>query len=441
MLVKTSHDRYSRRALLRRLGVGAAMLPLIHAERARAATASGFPKRLITVAWGNGIVRPQFFPPGDDLVLGEVLKPLEPWKSHVLLPAGLDMKVLIDAGHRYAGHFSYGALLSGTYAKGWKSTDKSVDQFIADELSKRVQLPAMQLNLGIAPDGESTSWRAAGQKNQGENDPGRLFTRLFQGRSLSTEQFDKLKARRQSVLDFVKNELAAFGTRLGPEDRMKIAAHTDSVRDLEKQLNAGGAGAACATPMAPAGTMNMPTRSKFMFELLGVALRCDLGRVATMDVYDVHGKFGVSHSFIGVSRDYHPLAHSGSGGYGEKVKIDSWIYSQIAILVKMLAETPEGSGSALDNSVIMVGNGMCEGADHGVQGIPFLLIGSCAGYFKTGRLVKLGNWKGKPGDYWKGDGGVPHNKLLATLCNAMDVPVMGFGPPQYAGTLPELTTV
>jgi hypothetical protein len=437
-MTRTTKDRFSRRALLKRLGVGAAMLPLIHAERARAATASGFPKRLVTVAWGNGIVRPQFFPPGDELVLGEVLKSLEPWKQHVLLPAGLDMKCLIDANHRYAGHFSYGALLSGTYAKGWKAADKSVDQFIADELSKRVMLPAMQLNLGIAPDGESTSWRAAGQKNQGETDPVRLFNRLFAGRNLSTEQLDKIKARRQSVLDFVNKELESFGTRLGPEDRMKISAHKESIRELEKQLSTVGAGAACATPATPAGPFNMPTRSKVMFELLGVALRCDLTRVATMDVYDVHGKFGVSHSFIGVSRDYHPLAHSGSGGYGEKVKIDSWIYSQVAILVKMLAETQEEGGSALDHSVIMTGNGMCEGADHGVQGIPFLLIGSCGGYFKTGRLVKLGNWKGKPGDYWKGDGGVPHNKLLATLCNAMDVPVQGFGPPQYAGTIPEL---
>ena len=96
------------------------------------------------------------------------------------------------------------------------------------------------------------------------------------------------------------------------------------------------------------------------------------------------------------------------------MKIDRWIYEQIAILVKGLADTPEVGGSALDNTVIMTGNGMCEGADHGVQGIPWLLIGSCGGYFKTGRVVKFGTWIGKTGNYFTAASGVPHNKLLAT---------------------------
>ena len=142
-----------------------------------------------------------------------------------------------------------------------------------------------------------------------------------------------------------------------------------------------------------------------------------------MDVYDVHGKFGVPHGFIGVQGDYHPLAHQGGRGYPQKVKIDRWIYEQIAILVKGLAETPEPGGTALDNTVIMTGNGMCEGADHGVQGIPFLLIGSCGGYFKTGRVVKLGAWAGKPAPYFTSQSGIPHNKLLATLGNAMGLPL------------------
>ena len=107
-----------------------------------------------------------------------MLQPLEPWKSKVLMPAGLDMKCLIDAGHRYAGHFSYGALLTGTYAKGWKSAGKSIDTIIAEDLRKKgVNRPALQLNLGIAPDGEGTSWREAGVRNTSETDPARLYQR------------------------------------------------------------------------------------------------------------------------------------------------------------------------------------------------------------------------------------------------------------------------
>jgi hypothetical protein len=66
---------------------------------------------------------------------------------------------------------------------------------------------------------------------------------------------------------------------------------------------------------------------------------------------------------------------------------------------------------------------MEEGASHSVEHIPFALIGSCGGYLRTGHAVHYD--------------GEPHNKLLATLCNAMDVPVDGYGQ-SYSGTLSEI---
>jgi hypothetical protein len=113
------------------------------------------------------------------------------------------------------------------------------------------------------------------------------------------------------------------------------------------------------------------------------------------------------------------------------------MYEQVARLAQGLDSAMEGTGTVLDNSVIAVGNDMNEGSGHYVAGLPFVLIGSCGGYFKTGRTVKLGNWANKNGEYWNGDSNVPHNKLLASLSNAMDVPATSFGE-GYAGTLDEL---
>ena len=113
------------------------------------------------------------------------------------------------------------------------------------------------------------------------------------------------------------------------------------------------------------------------------------------------------------------------------------MYEQVARLAKAMDSVVEGTGTALDNMVIAVGNDMAEGSSHYVGGLPFVLIGSCGGYFKTGRTVKLGNWASKTGEYWKNDSNVPHNKLLASLSNAMDVPATSFGE-GYTGTLDEL---
>lgn len=92
-------------------------------------------------------------------------------------------------------------------------------------------------------------------------------------------------------------------------------------------------------------------------------------------------------------------------------------------LVGKLAATVEGPETALDHSVILTANDMAEGASHSVDHIPFALIGSCGGYLKTGQALHLDSQ--------------PHNLLLATICNAMDVPVMGYGQ-KYSGTLQQI---
>ena len=56
--------RFSRRALLKSLGASAAMIPLLDAERAGPRPPSGFPKRLITVTWTNGVIADDFYPKG-----------------------------------------------------------------------------------------------------------------------------------------------------------------------------------------------------------------------------------------------------------------------------------------------------------------------------------------------------------------------------------------
>ncbi len=428
-------DRFSRRALLAGIGASAAMLPLLNAEPALGAGATGAPKRLVTIAWGNGIVPSDFYPQGSDITIGTTLASLAPFKSKMLMPIGLDMTCIIDAAgdRQYDGHFSYPSLLTGMAQQtheGDTGMGPSIDQAIGDAITKSgVKLAAPVLNLGVKVNNgpAPTTWRASGQKNTPEIDPFKLFTRLFAGASVPAPQLDLLRLRRQSILDFLGKDLTSFSTRLGTDDKLKIQAHLASIRDLETQLQAAATTPAvvCTAPTMPAsGTkLDTPTQMKLMFDLGALAIKCDMTRVMTYDLYDDGGADGNNFPWIGVSDDYHKIAHQGSTGYAAKMKIDGWIFSQIANLLTQLDATMEGGKTALDNSVVMTMNDMDEGANHYVGKIPFLLVGSCGGYFKTGvqRYTKT-----------------PHNKLLATLCNAMDLPVTGYGDPKYTGTLPEL---
>jgi hypothetical protein len=441
---RRTRARFSRRALLRRLGASAAMLPLLHAERARAATTDGgFPKRVITIAWSNGVAQPSFYPPGDDPTESTILAPLAPFKSKVLLPCGLDLKIMVDNNRLYDGHFSYPTLFTGTYknigGQNATATGPSLDQVVSDAVAKKVNLPVPLLN--VVASGRSTSFRADGQRNTGETDPMRLYTTLFASKTMAPAQMDTLRARRQSVLDYLQQELQGYTSRLGTEDRSKVAAHLDSVRKLELELSAAAPAAAC-TVTSPGPAADYQAKLKVFSDLVAMAVRCDLTRAVSLTWADDGGSGPSTMPFLGFSDsagglgEIHAIAHQGAPGYPQKVKIDTWYMTQLAYLAKLLDDSAEAGGTTLDHSVIAMGNDMTEGSFHSITAIPFVMIGSAGGSFRTGRTVRLGSWAGKTGQYWRsGNTGIPHNRLLASLATALDVPSEAFGAPGYAGTL------
>lgn len=461
-------EKYSRRALLARMGLSGALLPLLHAERAVAATApSGFPKRLVLMATSNGVARPNFWPASDtDPTTGSILSAFrdpdparngKTLRSKVLIPAGIDYTVQIDAG-RDAGHFTFPTMYSGTYKYIGSATDPAanvglgitqgptLDQFVAEELAKRMGrtvLPLVLVQVRGTYSGP-ISWRSAGVKNKGDGNPVNLFGKVFGSAALPPETVDKLRLRRRSVLDFVAADLAKFGARLGTEDRMTIDAHLQSIRQLEARLTAPiPSPGTCDAKPPPAGdygtSTNLPTTVKLLSEITVMALKCDVARVASLSWTDNGGSEPGKLPWVSGNPDFHGVAHQGSGGYATKTLIDRWFYTQVANLAKMMDDVPEGPGTTmLDNSVVVCCNDMNEGNAHGSSGIPVVMVGSCGGYFKTGRAVRLGNWASKTGAYYSGRGGVPNNKLLTTLANAMDIPITGFGSSKYPGAIPEL---
>jgi Protein of unknown function (DUF1552) len=425
MIVRTNSDRFSRRALLKGLGLGAGMLPLLSTERALGQlTPAGAPKRMVVITWPNGVIKSSFFPaaPGPIGTFGATLAAMQPYAKKILMPMGLGINVAT-----YAGHFSWGAIWTGM-AKGRTGQGPSIDQTVSDNIAKKVTLPVPLMNAGVRVigDGQPSSWRSAGVKNVWEIDPNRLFNRVFAGASttMTSPMLDTIKLQRKSVLDFVARELDNFGKRLGVDDRSKISAHHESLRDIEKRLSAPGVGASCNKPMVAAGKLDTPTMMKTMYDLMAAALKCDVTRVATLDMYDDGGGDGNSFGNLGINRDYHAVAH---GGGPDKIKIDAWLYTMVAGFVKQLEDTVEGGGTMLDNSLVVVGNGQEDGGSHKVSPIPFLLVGSAGGFFKTGRAVQCSSNQ--------------HNRLLATICNAMDIPVTGYGAADRQGVLPELSTV
>jgi hypothetical protein len=432
--MKSSH-RYSRRALLKGLGIGLGALPLLNSERARAQS-GGVAKRLITVVWGSGVAPPSFYPPAGALgTLPPILTSFESVKSKMLVirgkgtgnsnSGGIDCRTMVDAGNTFGGHSSFPSLLTGT-ATG---TSASIDTLIAAQLAMS-GFPKAQLNVGCRPGSTSTSWRAGKVKNTSETDPYRLFTTLFAGASMTPTQINTTLQRRKSVLDHVIGELTNFQSRVGTDDKAKVEAHLESIRAIESQLSAGGmtGGGACVPPPnTPTGlnfktVTNFPTHVKLMMDLVAAAVKCDLARAITMDLVDNGGGNSLTFPWLNIpSPDFHAIAHLGSTGFPQKVQIDTWFYSQVAYLAGQLAANSEGGATTLDNTALLVINDMNEGDFHDVRSLPVLILGSCGGFFKNGTCVQL-------------QSNAPNNQLLTSVCHAMGLMVPNVGD-TYTGDL------
>ena len=132
-------EKYSRRALLKAIGGGAALLPILNNEAFAADGGSdaglasgGFPKRLITVTWTNGIYGCSKWSNTTQALttanLPAIMSPLSPYVAKMILPRGVNLQAEFDV-NQYGGHFGYPCILTGTQ----NGSSPSIDSLIAKQ--------------------------------------------------------------------------------------------------------------------------------------------------------------------------------------------------------------------------------------------------------------------------------------------------------------------
>lgn len=116
-----------------------------------------------------------------------------------------------------------------------------------------------------------------------------------------------------------------------------------------------------------------------MYDLLALALKCDVTRVATFMLAN-EGGGGHSYRFLGINEDYHDdLSHNDNSGYATKIAtIDKWRVDQFAYFVGQLYNTSEGGGRLLDNMIIVYGSGV-QYYSHSHDNLPIAVVGKGSG--------------------------------------------------------------
>jgi hypothetical protein len=411
----------ARRELLKGLGVGLGCLPLLRASRSYAQGAATAKRKCLMVlqmseGYRQAYWKPQTGPLG---TLTPTLAPLEAFKSNlIVLP---DMS---NPGIGAGGHGSYGVIYYGKGATGGgykEPTGPTFDQLAANGLMKsssgRKGLHLwIQMHLPPLPTtsagGTHCFWTGQGQPINPQGDPYAVYKEVFAGGAFNTAAdpaaIKRLMANQQSILDFVGANLTDFSKKLGTEDRAAIQSHFQAVRELETQLqsqanNSGGSGG-CATPAPNMIDINdraqYPNIQKANYNLMISALKCGVCSVVTNQHGDSSGNsinFGAfvpglpaisKNNYKSPYRNWHDLGHSPiQDGVDHKKIVDNWFMARFAELFTQMKNVPEEGGSLLDNTVVVIGNHMQEGANHDAQKNPFMVVAGKNIPLATGQCV------------------------------------------------------
>jgi hypothetical protein len=422
--------RVARRQLLRTAGAALIAAPFVRLlgapRRVRAATTA---KRIIFWFTPNGTVHKFWRPTGTgaqfDFPAGSILEPLAARKAGLLVLDGLNFERVRGGSHE--GGMEH--MLTGGGAS-------SVDQFIAHGLNSMTPFPSIELGV------QTSAWGAGIQTRMSYNDqhafihpdddPVAVFRRLF-GSAGSAAGADGGPTPEARVLDLVSGELKDLKRQLGSLEKQKLDAHLTSLQQLSRRVG-GAAAASCGTLSAPKlpdskSNERFPDIGELQMDMLVSAASCDLSRVLSLQW--THTVSPTIMSWASASEGHHELSHKDDGntaGVASFVQTERWFAGQFARFLDKLeaVSEPDGSGTLLDTSTVIWVKELGDGRLHDYKSVPFVIAGGGNGYWKQGRYLQLG--------------GVPHQKLLVSLCQSMGVEVDQFGVSDITGALSELTT-
>jgi Protein of unknown function (DUF1552) len=424
----------SRRTILRGAAGAAIALPWLEAMTPRRARASTAPKRFIVMFSADGTLPTEWTPTGSEtsFTLSPILAPLAQHQSDLVIVQGLFQQGGGGDGHQNG----IGGMLTGTPLNpgpfagvgappaGW-ATGPSVDQRIADALAAPTPFRSLELGVqvGTADNWGRMIYRRGNQPLPPTDDPAAVYADVFSDLHTDPAVLAQLRARRKSILDAVGGEYSRIENQLGSADKQRLDAHLTAVREIETRLTTDlvVSNPSCHDPVvtsvAAQENDSYPAVGALQMDLLTMALACDLTRVASLQWSRSVSQ--VRFTWLGIPDGHHDLSHrsdTDADAVNKLTQINTWYATQMASLITRLKSTPDAAGGTLFDSTLMLWcNELAKGNTHSRQDAPYVLAGNAGGTLRTGRFV---SYEGQ---------GLPHNNLLVSLLNAMDVPDTTFG--------------
>jgi hypothetical protein len=307
------------------------------------------------------------------------------------------------------------------------------DQVVADAIGQQTIFRSLQYQVQAswylsvsAPYGRDIlSYRRDGNGNliemPGQTSPKAAYDALFTSFVPPGDEQAALKARellkRRSVIDVVRGDYERLVPKLGQADRQRLERHLDEIRALELQLDAtapeetetcyqlpdpgadppiGGSQESVggADFDVNLGWSDETTRARRFADLLQMAFTCDMTRSASL-LYTMAQSHMNCHPYTGQPYDQHELGHAYLGTDTFSA-VHAWHLDLFGELVAKLRDTPEGAGSVLDSSALVLlwegGHGYDPGSgnedsSHSTERMAVCVAGGAGGLVRGEHIV------------------------------------------------------
>lgn len=351
---------------------------------------------------------------GSSFTLGADLAALEPWKNKMLVVDGL--KIPPHTGEEHpCGRAS---MLTGRpAATNSLATGASFDRYLANKLSNglsvytALQAPGGDIDIPI-------SWHAANTPNEAITvGPQELMSKIFKGVAPPSSNGAGPRPGVDDEVDlntYLMSEVKRLERIADASEVEKLQLHLAALEQIRASMGGGTAVTGlpvCTTPPAAGAASDMDRTS----EILAHAFACGAARVGVVR--------------IGSEEPHHQYSHwHDSADYrGKLQQIERDEAAHVAKLLAYLDSFKEGSGTMLDNIVVVWSSEVSgsHGNDiHGTEGMPLYLFGSLGRRLKTGQRITVSQ---------------TNNELYRALAKAMGVSdPTDFGDPARPGILTDI---
>jgi len=384
-----------RRTFLR--GVGATLaLPWLDAMRPALSVgvkAAAQPMRFGFMYVPHGVILDSFTPrtEGANFEFQPIMKPLAPFRDQLTVISNLVGPP--DGGSGHVGAAT--SWLSGTSAKKTEAEDvrlgTTVDQLLAKQFGQDSLFPSLELAtedlaglVGSCDYGFSCTylnticWSTPTTPLPMEINPRVVFERMF-GDAKSKERRLAHMREDRSILDSIKEGELRLTRGLGPGDRGRVSDYLETIREIERRIQAAEKQATTSVTAQPATPVGVPDlyddHVAILLDLMTIAYQADITRVSTLML----GRELTNRTYpqAGVPEPHHAVSHHGNNPavIEKHAKINTYHMTLMARFLEKLKNTPDGEGSLLDHSMIVYGSGMANGNQHSHNPLWLLLAG------------------------------------------------------------------